>query len=271
MIAVHAGDMLPGMHANAAMHFADVVEVIGDRDFAERVLSSLDAAAGAGFCAFHRLSGYELVEVAAAGTLPNQDQAAWRKHLMHHVKRHMMSAGAAVRTERIPIASGERGQGAAAEGGETILISMRRDRETICLVVVPTPGRAPVAEDTIDWLRGAAWLLLAAASKHAALTLEKPDLAPALTSLEEIEACLTCAADLSRRESEVCARILYGLSSYGIALDLGIGKESVMTYRKRAYNRLGIASQRELLIWYLAAWSKQGNAPLPAEADAPAA
>jgi len=55
--------------------------------------------------------------------------------------------------------------------------------------------------------------------------------------------------------SSRCSRILYGLSSIGISLDLGAGEESAKTYRKRAYQRLRIGSERELLHWYLAQWS----------------
>lgn len=51
---------------------------------------------------------------------------------------------------------------------------------------------------------------------------------------------------LSQREKEVCARILLGMSSEGIALDLSIKVQSVLTYRKRAYARLNISSQNEL-------------------------
>ena len=54
----------------------------------------------------------------------------------------------------------------------------------------------------------------------------------------------------------MCARILYGLSSVGIALDLTVSEETVKTYRKRAYQRLAIGSERELLTWYLAHWSR---------------
>ena len=61
---------------------------------------------------------------------------------------------------------------------------------------------------------------------------------------------------LTRREAEVCAGVLYGMTSMGIALELGISEESAMTYRKRSYNRLKIGSQRELLLWYLDRWSR---------------
>ena len=55
------------------------------------------------------------------------------------------------------------------------------------------------------------------------------------------------------------------MTSPGIALDLNIGEESAMTYRKRAYHRLNIGSQRELLLWFLRQWSQQrGTAALAA-------
>ncbi|MTJ84214.1 MAG: helix-turn-helix transcriptional regulator [Telmatospirillum sp.] len=51
---------------------------------------------------------------------------------------------------------------------------------------------------------------------------------------------------LTRRELDVCARSLLGMTAEGIALDLDIKKSSVLTYRKRAYARLGISSQTQL-------------------------
>jgi len=53
-------------------------------------------------------------------------------------------------------------------------------------------------------------------------------------------------AMLTGREKEVCLGILSGLSSEAIAAELGIGLHSALTYRKRAYDRLGISSQNEL-------------------------
>lgn len=51
---------------------------------------------------------------------------------------------------------------------------------------------------------------------------------------------------LTRREREVCARAAIGMSVEATALDLGIGKTSVLTYRQRAYQRLGVTSPFEL-------------------------
>jgi DNA-binding CsgD family transcriptional regulator len=97
--------------------------------------------------------------------------------------------------------------------------------------------------------------LVSVVSKHVSLVENANNFSLALTSLKEIEATLEASnVKLPRREAEVCARILYGISSAGIALDLEIGEETVATYRKRTYQRLGIATQRELLLWYIREW-----------------
>ena len=53
-------------------------------------------------------------------------------------------------------------------------------------------------------------------------------------------------AGLTARERQVCARAALGLSVEATALELGIGKTSVLTYRQRAYQRLGVTSPFEL-------------------------
>lgn len=53
--------------------------------------------------------------------------------------------------------------------------------------------------------------------------------------------------DLPKRELQVCALIALGLSSEGIALELGLSINTVLTLRRRAYARLRISSQNELM------------------------
>lgn len=53
-------------------------------------------------------------------------------------------------------------------------------------------------------------------------------------------------AGLSERERAVCQGILAGQKAEAIAYDLGISPETVATYRKRAYDKLGIASRGAL-------------------------
>jgi DNA-binding CsgD family transcriptional regulator len=51
---------------------------------------------------------------------------------------------------------------------------------------------------------------------------------------------------LTPRERAVCLRILSGFTSEAISADLVISLQSTLTYRKRAYEKLGISSQNEL-------------------------
>jgi LuxR family transcriptional regulator, activator of tox operons len=55
------------------------------------------------------------------------------------------------------------------------------------------------------------------------------------------------AVSLSSREVDICTGILQGITSEGIALKLRLGLSTVQTHRKRAYARLGISSQNELM------------------------
>ncbi len=100
--------------------------------------------------------------------------------------------------------------------------------------------------------------LLSAVAKHAEVAGSMRRPIDALISLPAIETCIVRArAGLTKRETEVCSRMLYGLSTNSIAVALEISEESVITYRKRAFQRIGIGSRRELLLWYLKAWSEQ--------------
>ncbi len=94
-------------------------------------------------------------------------------------------------------------------------------------------------------------LLAALAIKHAGLC---HCAAPAnrLQRMAELELRLQVRhPGLTPRERQVLVRIVTGLASGGIALDLGLKLNSVLTYRKRAYARLGISSQNQLFALYL--------------------
>jgi DNA-binding CsgD family transcriptional regulator len=53
-------------------------------------------------------------------------------------------------------------------------------------------------------------------------------------------------ASLTARERQVCARAALGMTVEATAIDLGIARASVLTYRKRAYQRLQVSSPFEL-------------------------
>lgn len=107
--------------------------------------------------------------------------------------------------------------------------------------------------EEIARLASATGVLLPMAAKHLDFEERRDQILDALTSLPMIEKVLENGpVQFPRREMQVCARLLYGLNANSIAADLGIGLESVRSYRKRIYERLGVGCYREMLLWYLA-------------------
>ena len=121
---------------------------------------------------------------------------------------------------------------------------------------------AVFSDDAVANLEALASPLLSIVGKHTSAVWQRRLLLGSLKSLDEIEQAVAAAPPfLPRREAQVCSRILYGISSLGIALELGVSEETVVTYRKRAYHRLGIGTQRELLMWYVSFWSEGSTMP----------
>ena len=233
---------------------SNVIEAIGLEKFSERMLDVLAHSFDAQHCAIFQMTDYELTQIGAA-SIPGAPMMPKSELTLYEVKRQLSQ----IRTEpaRVDIHN-VAGLDEARDGTsrrQRVMICARKASALYCLRFLRAPRGDSLSDRQLDHLRGVADLLIALIARHVDLFARKPNLTPALTSLDEIQDCVLGATDLSRREGEVCSRILYGLSSCGIALDLGIGKESVMTYRKRAYHRLGIGSQRELLMWYLALWT----------------
>ena len=99
----------------------------------------------------------------------------------------------------------------------------------------------------LGYFSALASLVLATGSKHERICREAIAIPPHL-DLEAIERCLeSLPGALSKREREVCSRAAVGKTIEGTALDLSIRKTSVITYRQRAYQKLGISRQNELV------------------------
>ncbi|WP_420144146.1 helix-turn-helix transcriptional regulator [Sphingobium sp.] len=133
-----------------------------------------------------------------------------------------------------------------------VMLHCSDDHHHLTLSLRSSGARRYFSPADIATIQGAARLLICLVLKHMDLVTRQERLARAISSLQDIDHHIASAPEqLSPREAQVCARILYGQTTTGIALELDIGTESVMTYRKRAYRRLGIACYRELLCWYL--------------------
>jgi len=75
----------------------------------------------------------------------------------------------------------------------------------------------------------------------------------AVPSIEKLEVLVAgLGHNLSKREIEVCARSLQGLTREAVSLDLGVKQPTVATFMRRAYSKLNISSLNELFSLCLA-------------------
>lgn len=87
--------------------------------------------------------------------------------------------------------------------------------------------------------------LAAIVERHCSMLVDRIE-RPNVGEITEAFLSLNGRKRLSVREAAVCARIVIGHTNESISLDLGISFHSVTTYRRRAYEKLGITSQNQL-------------------------
>ncbi|MAL00812.1 MAG: hypothetical protein CL536_01480 [Alcaligenaceae bacterium] len=138
--------------------------------------------------------------------------------------------------------------------GDKVVLSGVRNSGAYSLSLFRDDSQNRFAREDIESLMHLSEPLISAVAKHCELRNCQAHRA-LRAPIAEIYACIQTEHRLTSRELEVCARIIYGMSHLGIALDLNVGEETVKTYKNRAYQKLGIGSQRELLMWYLSLWN----------------
>lgn len=258
----------------------DIIEAIGSDRFGVKLLAYLHKMCGADHCAVFQLGNDSLskvavgshdgTDVASLQASRYLDQQYWRKDpaMCEAQSRVLMKEPVLIRVDISDLIDTDLRDTIYPHIRERLVVAGRRSESAFGLSILRSDVHGAFTDSDVDRIGSVAELLVSLLAKHADLVLNRPNVALALTSLTEIERCMVAMTDLPRREAEVCARVLFGLSTIGIALDLSIGEESVKTYRKRAYQRLQIGCGRELLTWYLALWSQwKGSVYLGAGAE----
>jgi len=108
------------------------------------------------------------------------------------------------------------------------------------------PGRRPVSPQALASLADMALPLL---RKQLELSNDESSLPLMDRLLRRMERFYP---EMTQREREVCARTLIGMTSEAIGLDLDIKPSTVLTYRRRAYERFGICNANQLMARLLA-------------------
>lgn len=254
--------------------FPRLIMSIGQKSFGAHLLRLLNATCGAEHASVFNLTKDDLVEITAV-SIDGSDTAhrqveiylregLWRKDPSLDEARAQLRIddAAVVRTDIEHLSNQTLRDLVYGEPDvqDRLLICARNGENILGLSVLRTAQKGPFTHEDVESVRSISNSIFAVVAKHINLTWDGPDVSVALTSLKEIEACIEeCASDLPRREAQVCGRIIFGMTTTGIGLELAISDETVMTYRKRSYQRLEIATQRELLLWYLELWSKWQN------------
>lgn len=246
---------------------SQVVDAIGSESFGSSLVHFLHELCGADHIACYHLASESISTLARSSFDANEPSTPFVERYVTMGWRLDPTLALARRTSRaqtsmIHVDIDDQGYSAIRANvysnvrDRVVLYGHRGECDLSLSVLRTSEGPFPVS--AFERLSSVSETLLSAAAKHMHMhvLVHRPNIAAALTGLTEIESCFAARSELPRRELEVCARVLYGLSSIGIALDLGLGEESVKTYRKRAYRRMNIGCERELLHWYLTQWSE---------------
>lgn len=234
-----------------ASGLSELVETTGITDFGSSLLAFFDQRVGADHCTVYQLQNHEFAEVfavsgARAKLIPETCFGTY------DVKRRFRQFGSSKASVELYSPSSTANVAMfSAKTPQGVFIFGCKGDSLFCVRILRISSGYAISDPDLSGLREVADLIISLVARHQGLIHAQPDAFSALISLDTIEQRILETKRLSKREAEVCARILFGCSSCEIASDLGIGKESVMTYRKRAYQHLEIGSQRELLLWYL--------------------
>lgn len=128
---------------------------------------------------------------------------------------------------------------------------------TLTLLLIKSVGSGTFSNRELAGLEPMAEILIAVLDRHNWVKRRRRAMGTALASIDEIEQRCRVGAGFPRREAEVCARTVSGLTTKAVAHELRLGEQTVLTYRKRIYHRLRISSHQELVQWYLRLWVEE--------------
>lgn len=238
-------------------HLAVIVDAIGEPEFGQLALQRLNRAAAVDFWSVYRLDRAAPPRMFLSGSCKGRDVSddCFRSYREGLYRDDPTFAGA----HQMAAASGT----AMTLWNEAEIPSPHRDRiyrrhgirERLSVVGGDGDGgllavnlyrydaAGSYRDREIDSVQALARGLLASVRKHIQIAARMTAAAPAADTHALL---LAHCPTLTRRELEVCERLLRGWTYDGIAADLGLSPTSVKTYRARAFDRLGIHFRNEL-------------------------
>lgn len=248
---------------------AELVGAIGSATFSGRFFNVMRVLAGVELCSvFRRDRGQPVELLFAEGAPPSPDfpmrasldyaRNYWRSD--HQIARlaHSTHTGPVVVRKRASDITDPAWRAACYDrAGVAERLSIVSSGLSILVANgYRTAASAPFASDDIVRLETYAALLMATVERHqhaAATMFDETALVQALMGLR---------CGLSTREAEISAAMILGETQDEIATRTQLSHGSVVTYRRRAYGKLGVANRRDLLQLHRRLMS--GETPSPA-------
>ncbi len=250
------------MHERSIMEaLAGAVAALGGPDFGERLLGALHAIAGTDLCsAFAVGEDGALRYLFSAGLHPQIPDFAesaslayariyWRSD--RTTRRTLARTGASDGTVHVirqawnGISDPDYRRACYERGGivERLTLYGGGKRPLFASAYrIRGSGHSSPAE--LEALERAAPLLLALVARHAETSRAAAE--PPAPGGDLTRRLLACDRALSEREAAVAAALVAGRSQREIAQAAGVALSSVITYRRRAYRKLGVADRRGL-------------------------
>lgn len=261
-----------------ARALADFVAAIGSAEFPLRLLATLRVLAGVELCSVFQRSNPEQVDlIFANGELPGFPE--FTSQASHaYTRRFWRSDRQLQRLARLPgnepVLARRRAVDIADSAYRTACYDRAQVDERISIVSSERPcliingyrstRSAPFAPRDVERLELHAGLLVAGLRQHLRAGIavvaqtDEATLAGSLTTLN---------CDLSAREAEITAALILGETQAGIAKAKRLSYATVVTYRRRAYSKLGVSNRRDLVALHRRLVSDRGRIMIVREGD----
>lgn len=231
--------------------YEQLVEATGTGAFGDTLLDVADKVAGASevyaYWLDHEDTPFTVASSGRTGSARSRATAyASRFHEMDPALAITRQSGEGIRMARISASevhhSGYR-HVCYEHPGLTEKISYACSRDRRAFVINFYRGRSS-AQSCISGLSALAEITLPLLRKHVDMMGDESHLALPARVEKRIGRSFPL---LSQRERQVCARTMIGMTAEAISIDLSIRATTVLTYRRRAYERYSLSSSQEMM------------------------
>ena len=240
--------------ASSPSHIAArVIPAIGRPDFPAQLLSAYRELADCDLCSAFVWRSHGPQLLFAAGTQPqatdfavSASRAYEQRYWQFDPTIGRRSNGLSVlRTSETDIRNSDYRRDCYQSGGICERLTLfDTDGPAVSVSGYRTVGCAPTTAQTVIRMEDAAPTLVAALRRHQELTERAAQVLVSPSRNALLQWARQCG--LSEREAEVAASLATGQSQSDIASRCGLALNSVITYRRRAYQKLKVADRREL-------------------------